>query len=297
MREITDDEIRHYRKHGVVYLPDLVDSAWLADMDVAFTEEMFAAPDGLSHLDLGSTAELLSEMGVQLLAADIGRPTGRFWVRTFNWRAFPAVAKLALEPPMPEAMARLMGCSRLNFFGEQLFFKEAGSAHRSAFHQDAPYFHITGEQCCTIWMPLDVVDADNGMMGYVRGSHRWAIHAANTFASQEPIPGSVLPKLPDVEGHEDDFDIVYYPAKPGDAIVHQVRTVHGSTGNTGTRDRRAFTLRYAGDDIRYLERDGTPPDSQKSAELTDGDLVDSAEFPLIWTSERGYVHDPTGVAT
>lgn len=145
MREITDDEIRDYRKHGVVYLPDLVDSTWLAEMETAFTDEMFAVADGLSHLDLVSTAELMSELGIQLLADDTARPTGRFWVRTFNWRSFPAVAKLALEPPMPEAIARLMGSSRLNFYGEQLFLKEAGSIHRSAFHQDAPYFHITGE--------------------------------------------------------------------------------------------------------------------------------------------------------
>ena len=90
------------------------------------------------------------------------------------------------------------------------------------------------------------------------------------------------------QGREQDFDIVYYPAKPGDAIVHHVKTVHGSTGNTGIRDRRAFALRYLGDDIRYLEREGAAPDSQKSTELGNGDLMDSDEFPLIWTQENGY---------
>lgn len=190
---------------------------------------------------------------------------------------------------MPEAIAKLMGATRLNFYGEQLFFKEAGSLHRTAFHQDAPYFHLSGGQCCTVWMPLDVVNSDNGMMGYVRGSHLWEIHAANVFASQAPIPGSTLDPLPDIERHEDEYDVVYYPAKPGDAIVHHVRTVHGSTGNTSRRDRRAFALRYLGDDVRYLEREGTPPDSQKSDALEDGDLMDSDEFPLIWTVDQGYL--------
>ena len=132
-------------------------------------------------------------------------------------------------------------------------------------------------------MPLDVVDAENGMMGYLRGSHRWDIHAANTFASQTPIPGSVNANLPDIEGNEEAYDIVYYPAKPGDAIVHNVNTVHGSTGNTSGRDRRALALRYLGDDIRYLERAGAAPDSQKSTALSDGDLMDSDEFPLLWS--------------
>lgn len=294
MREITEAEIRDYRKHGVVYLPNLLDAAWLEDMHAAFTEEMFSDVEGLTHIDIGSTAEILSQLGVQLLAED-AHPTGRFWARTFNWRSFPAVAELGLRRPMPEVVARLMGSSRINFFGEQLFLKEAGSTHRTAFHQDAPYFHITGTQCCTVWMPLDLVDNDNGMMGYVRGSHRWPIFAANTFASQAPIPGSVLAQLPDIEGHEDDYDIVYYPAKPGDAIVHHVGTVHGSTGNTGMRDRRAFTLRYTGDDVRYHEREGVPPDTQASLQLSNGDVLDSEEFPLIWTSDAGYVRSAAEV--
>jgi len=295
MRNITQNEIRHYREHGVVYLPGLLDADWLKRMDVAFAEEMFADPaeDDPGRLDLGSVAKLVeqaSSRGVPRESEeDSEKASGRFWVRTFSWRRFPAVTALGCRAPMPEAIAHLMGATRLNFYGEQLFFKEAGSLHRTAFHQDAPYFHLTGEQCCTVWMPLDVVDRDNGMMGYVLGSHRWKLHAANVFTSQRPIPGSTLDRLPDIEGHEDRYDVVYYPAKPGDAIVHHVRTVHGSTGNVGERDRRAFTLRYVGDDVRYLEREGVPPDSQKSTTLEDGDLMDSDEFPLIWTADRGYV--------
>ena len=289
MREITEEEVRHYQKHGVVYLPNLLNESWLKDLESAFAEEMFADPQGLNHLDLRSGAQFLEQQGLELLARNSKAATGRFWIRTFNWRRFSSVATLGCAPPMPEAVAKLMGSTRLNFYGEQLFFKEAGSLHRTAFHQDAPYFHLSGEQCCTVWMPLDVVDSANSMMGYVRGSHRWEIHAANVFAGQAPIPGSTLAQLPDIEGHEDEYDVVYYPAEPGDAIVHHVRTVHGSTGNASERDRRAFALRYAGDDVRYLEREGAPPDSQKSDGLEDGDLLDSHEFPLIWTADRGYL--------
>jgi len=289
MREITDEEIRHYREHGVVHLPNLLDDGWLKDLEAAYVEEMFADPEELGHLDLAAGARFLKQQGMELLADDSKEATGRFWVRTFNWRRFPSVAALGCGPPMPEKIAKLMGSTRLNFFGEQLFFKEAGSLHPTAFHQDAPYFHLTGDQCCTVWMPLDVVDSDNSMMGYVRGSHRWPIYAANVFAGQSRIPGSTLEQLPDIEGHEDEYDVVYYPAKPGDAIVHHVRTVHGSTGNLSNRDRRSFTLRYVGDDVRYLEREGAPPDSQKSSVLKDGDILDSEEFPLIWTADQGYI--------
>jgi ectoine hydroxylase-related dioxygenase (phytanoyl-CoA dioxygenase family) len=71
--------------------------------------------------------------------------------------------------------------------------------------------------------------------------------------------------------------------------VHHVRTVHGSKENRSTsRARRALTLRYLGDDVRYLERSGAPPDSRKSSALNDGDRADSPDFPLVWTAESGY---------
>lgn len=292
MRPITDDEVRRYREDGVVFLPDLLDPAWLLKMRAAYDQEMGNDGHGLVRVDVGEVARIVAELGFEVLAGEDQRSTGRFEVRTFNWRQFPAVAELGCQAPMPQAIARLLGAARINFFGEQLFLKEAGSLHRTAFHQDAPYFHITGDQCCTVWMPLDEVDEDNGMMGYVPRSHLWPVHAANTFASQAPIPGSQLPRLPDIEGREDEFGVVYFPAKPGDAIVHHVRTVHGSTGNVGTRDRRAFTLRYAGDDVRYCERDGAPGDSQRSRTLVEGDLLDSPEFPLVWSAETGYLPVP-----
>ena len=71
-----------------------------------------------------------------------------------------------------------------------------------------PYFHVTGDKCCTVWIPLDPIRADNGMMGYVRGSHRWQTHAANGVVTQTPLPGSVLPQLPDIEGTTGEHDIV-----------------------------------------------------------------------------------------
>jgi ectoine hydroxylase-related dioxygenase (phytanoyl-CoA dioxygenase family) len=50
--------------------------------------------------------------------------------------------------------------------------KEAGSGLRTAFHQDAPYFPFSGLQCAICWVPATIVRADDGRMGYVRGSHK-----------------------------------------------------------------------------------------------------------------------------
>ena len=237
---------------------------------------------------------MLQAMGAELLASneEVSQAEGLFKVGTFNHLRVPDLRTLGIHAPLPEVAARLMGANRINFYGDQFFLKEPRSMHRTAFHQDAPYFHLEGDQCCTIWMPLDVVDKSNSAMGYVRGSHRWPIHAANGFVTRQPMPGSPEKPLPDIEGHEDDYDIQWVECQPGDAIVHHVRTVHGSTGNTTDRPRRAVSLRYLGEDCRYHPREGTPPDSQKSEHLSPGDPMASPEFPLIWTRDEGYLPEP-----
>ena len=288
MRNITEAERRHYHRHGVVHLPGLLDDAWLARLGAALAEEMSSDPAGLNLVDFKALAPMIEASGAEFVTPGAGSATGRFCISSFNWRRFPALAALCCGPPLPEKVADLMGADRVNFYGEQLFLKEAGSLHRTAFHQDMPYFHVTGDKCCTAWVPLDAIHADNGMMGYVRGSHRWPTHAANGFVTQTPLGGSPLPKLPDIEGGAGDFDIVYYAAQPGDVIVHHANTVHGATGNSSPRDRRALSLHYLGDDVRYREREGVALDAGKSPTLGNGAVMDSEEFPRVWTRAEGY---------
>ncbi|MDE0008559.1 MAG: phytanoyl-CoA dioxygenase family protein, partial [Gammaproteobacteria bacterium] len=152
-----------------------------------------------------------------------------------------------------------------------------------------PYFHVIGEKCCTVSIPLDAVNADNGMMAYVRGSHRWQRHAPNGFVTPIPLYGTPLPKLPDIEGDNAGYDIVHYATEPGDIIVHHANTVHSASGNTTDRDRRAHSLHYLGDDVRYRERQGMALDLGKSPTLKEGDRMDSEELPLVWSREQGYV--------
>ncbi|MEO0369052.1 MAG: phytanoyl-CoA dioxygenase family protein [Pseudomonadota bacterium] len=269
-RALTDDERQQYKDHGFVHLKGILDPDWVADAEAAFTDVMSADPADVYHLDMGGMANLASQMGAKTLEdtplhenRSAAESKGRFWVRTFNWDRFDSLQSVATNGPLPELAAELMEASKINFYGDQLFLKEPMSVRRTAFHQDATYFHLEGEQCCTMWVPLDKVDKENSTMGYIRGSHRGPLYLPNTFVSQTPMPGAHgHEQLPDIEGNEDDYDIVYCEAEPGDVIMHHVRTLHGSTGNTSpTRRRRAMGLRYIGDDVRYLERDGAPEDS------------------------------------
>ena len=289
MRKVTTAERRHYRDHGVVYLPEFLDEDWLKRLEAACYIETSTDSAGLNIVDFRALTPMFEAAGAKLVTPEAKSAPGRFRIGSFNWRAFPEVAAIACGPPLPERMAALMDSDRLNFYGEQLFFKEADSLHRTVFHQDLPYFHVTGQQCCTVWMPLDPAVEDSGMMGYVRGSHRWPTHASSGFVTQHSMIESPLPQLPDIEGAEGDYDIVYYPAQPGDIIVHHANTVHGSTGNASNRHRRAFSLHYLGDDVRYCKRQGVAQEAGMSPALNDGDRMDCEAFPLVWTRTQGYL--------
>ena len=111
------------------------------------------------------------------------------------------------------------------------------------------------------WVPVDTVGADNGPMGYVRGSHRWGrtfkpsdfVTETGTFPERDGIDLSGLDVLPPVD--PDDPALVYLEAEPGDVIVHHWATVHGSAGNTSaTATRRAASVRYALDGCTWYQR-------------------------------------------
>src|SRR5690606_24807020 len=134
------------------------------------------------------------------------------------------------------------------------------------------------------WVSVDHVTKANGAMGYVRGSHLWGRQfAANSFVSQKLLPGAVGEQIPDIEGNEDDYDIVYYDYEPGDVLVHHYRTLHGATGNVSSdTPRRSFAVRYTGEDVRYFQRPGAPGEAPGSERLKDGDPLGGPDFPVVW---------------
>jgi ectoine hydroxylase-related dioxygenase (phytanoyl-CoA dioxygenase family) len=142
-----------------------------------------------------------------------------------------------------------------------------------------------------MWIPVDPVTAASGGMKYWRGSHRRKeIYAPNVFVSQTPLPGSEGELLPDIDGHPDDYDIIHFDVEPGDILVHHYRTVHGTGGNLSRYQvRRAASLRYCGDDIRFKSRPWAPRQLHHTNRLQDGDPLSGPDFPIVWTRKRSTV--------
>ena len=301
IRTLTPDEIETYRRDGVVCIRGALSDDWVAvvrdAVDDAEQRYRQASAEGspgedlpeptLEHshlLAMGQLGEILEKQGMDVLRdRESSSADGQYILVNNAVLDYPAVQRLALESPLAEAAAALFGADKVNLIFDQVFVKQPGAVGRTAFHQDQPYFRVDGEQCASFWTPCEPVDQTNGAMGYVKGSHRWGLHAPNEFVSQTPTGEYGLPQLPDIEGCEEEYDIVYFDVNPGDVIVHDYRTVHGARGNvSASRGRRSVSIRYGGDDLVYLDRPSARGVFPKDPALADGDPLDGEVFPVVW---------------
>jgi ectoine hydroxylase-related dioxygenase (phytanoyl-CoA dioxygenase family) len=250
----------------------------------AWIERMRAAIDG--------------EMaGASPTAAEYGKQAGRFYGDFFMWLHNADFRAIALDSPLPELAAAVMGAKTVHLLYDQLFVKEPGSVERTPWHQDLPYWPVTGEQIVSIWVPVDAAGPDNGVVTYVRGSHLWGRtyrpqafdeRNAGAFAAS---PYEAMPMI-DAARHE----LISWRLEPGDVLLHKGLTIHGAAGNASTdRRRRALALRYTGDDVRYSARAGTFMEMASvrafvpAPELADGDRLGGPLFPRAWAVDAGDV--------
>ncbi len=262
LRAITAEECVTYARDGVVCLTGVFSREWLAFLTEA-TEEAMAHP--------GPHAE-------EYEAADGG---GRFYGEVETAERLASFRRFALESPAAQIAGQVMGATRVNFFYDQLLVKEPGTSARTPWHQDQPYWAVSGRQVCSLWLPLDPVPREVAVE-YVCGSHAWPEFSPYHFANGSPYAGTGLPPLPDIERTRDRHRIVAFDMQPGDCMVFQAMVVHGAPGNAGTGRRRALSTRWTGDDARYCVRKGEVAIPTADPGLAHGARMDCARFPLVW---------------
>jgi ectoine hydroxylase-related dioxygenase (phytanoyl-CoA dioxygenase family) len=311
VRPITIDEVNAYETSGVVHLrgvlnlqavnalrrsidlavetlkesPSGYDFAALADAYEKFDEATVEAASGGQH-DLTAIMKHMRQSGQPLLIDDVkNEKQGSYFVDTAVSSRIKEFRQFVMRGAAPEIAAALMRSSTIRFYDDQVFVKEPGSRQRAAFHVDSAYFNIQGNQCCTMWIPTDPVSVRNGGMVYLRGSHRAGkTYAANVFLSQAPLPGSVGEDLSDLEKNPQNYDLVAFDVEPGDVLVHHHLTIHGTGGNHSRYQvRRAASIRYIGDDIKFHNKPGTPPRLHHTHNLQEGDEMTADDFPVCWS--------------
>lgn len=259
----SKSEIQAFEKDGVVCLRGTFDQDWIHHLQ-NWTEIAMADP--------GPNAEEYTKDG----------RSGRAFNDLDLARRHPGFRKFVFESPAAELAGQIMNSRKVNFFYDQLIVKEPATKEITPWHQDQPYWAVSGRQVCSIWLPLDPVPREVGVQ-YVAGSHHWPAHNPRHFADDSPYADTGLPELPDIDKNRDGYTIKTWEMQPGDCLVFHAMTVHGAPGNLGySSRRRALATRWAGDDARYCVREGEVGIPTRDPGLAHGDLLDCEDFPVVW---------------
>jgi ectoine hydroxylase-related dioxygenase (phytanoyl-CoA dioxygenase family) len=208
---------------------------------------------------------------------------GRFIEDFCNWRTNSAYRRFIFDSGLAKIAGELMGSSTVRLYHDHMLTKEAGTAQRTPWHQDQPYYNVEGRQAVSFWIPVDPV-ARACSLEFVAGSHKgpWLMPRSFMDAQARWFPEGSLADLPDIDADREAHPILGWDVAPGDAVAFHMLCLH-SAGGTNRR-RRVFSLRFIGDDVTHAPRRWpTSPDFPGLAdELAAGAAMDHALFPVVW---------------
>ncbi len=208
------------------------------------------------------------------------------------WQDNERYRRFIFASALGEVGARLMRSSTARLYHDHMLTKEAGTRQRTPWHQDQPYYNISGFQNCSFWIPVDPVGRD-ATLEFVAGSHRgpWLMPRSFLDAQARWFPEGSLAEQPDLEADRGRYRVLGWELQPGDAVCFHMLTLHASGGvGAGTR-RRVFSVRLLGDDIRHAPRRWqTSPDFPGLAETLPADApMEHPLFPKLWPQTKPWV--------
>jgi ectoine hydroxylase-related dioxygenase (phytanoyl-CoA dioxygenase family) len=192
--------------------------------------------------------------------------------------------RLIFGSALGEAGARLMRSVTARLYHDHMLTKEPGTRQPTPWHQDQPYYNISGAQNCSFWIPADAVSRPS-TLEFVAGSHRgpWLMPRSFMDAQARWFPQGSLADLPDIEADRSRFRILGWALEPGDAVCFHMLTLHAAAGVSAGQRRRVFSVRLIGDDVRHAPRSWkTSPEFPSLTDLAPQAPLEHPLFPLLW---------------
>ena len=193
---VTEERVAAFRLDGAV----CVRGVFSAD-DLALVEEAI-------EQNLAAPIE-------RALVASRPEDPGRFFEDFCNWQRLPGIEEVMRASPAVAVAGRLMGSEQVRFYHDHVLVKESGTAQRTPWHQDQPYYNVDGTQTCSVWLPVDPVSRA-ATLEFVAGSHLGPWLMLRTFMDNQAkwFPDGALDELPDIEADRSAFEIIGWERAP-----------------------------------------------------------------------------------
>ena len=209
---------------------------------------------------------------------------GRFFEDYCNWERIEEFKDCMFNSPAAQIVAEATKSQSIQIFHDHIFIKDPGTNKETPWHQDMPYYCVDGNDTGSFWIPLDEVNKENNLKLILR-SHKWQkLLRPTKWSNNQPWykDDSSFMNLPKIEEFEK--DILIPNLKLGDAVLFNFKTVHGSTGNNSSLSRRAFSMRFIGDDVRFIQRKGTTSPPFEGINLKTDDIMREDWFPKVFSN-------------
>jgi len=263
---ITAEQIDFFQKNGVVCLKGLLNQQHLEVLTKGIeTHLRYPSPRAkvASHQD----------------------DPGQFFEDFCNWPDNSYYRHFIFNSGLGAVAGQLMQCQQVRLYHDHVLVKTSGTRQRTPWHQDQPYYNVDGLQNCSMWIAIDPVERDSSLE-FVAGSHKGPWLMPRSFKDNQAkwFPEGALADLPDIEAARENYPILGWAIEPGDVLCFHMLTLHAAAGMAKNKQRRVFSLRFLGDDMRHAPRPWvtSPEFPGLSKRLPAGAVMDDPLFPVLW---------------
>ena len=263
---LNDEQINRYKQEGALVIREVF-KPWINVLREGF-EEVLKNPGPHARENVSK------------------KENGRFFEDYCNWHRIPEFIKFVKESPAAQIVAEATDSNSIQVFHDHIFVKDPDTNKPTPWHQDMPYYCVDGEDTGSYWIPLDEVNKENTLK-VILGSHKWPKLVQPTkWFNDKPWYNNETEfmDMPDIKSIKN--EIMEADLKLGDAILFNFKTVHGTSGNNTKNKRRAFSMRFIGDDVRYIDRGGETSPPFTGINLKAGDTLRTDWFPVVWSKQN-----------
>jgi len=261
--DISNNQIKSYKEEGAILLKGVFID-WVETLETGI-EKLIKnpSPRERSYLPKDGTAKFFQDL--------------------CNWNRIDEFKDFIFNSDIGKISSALMNSQFTRFFHDHVLVKEPGSSLATPWHQDLPYYCVDGVQNVSFWIPLDPISKEICLKCISKSHLSGKMHKPKRFNGNDLYENDESIEVPDINANRNDYKILSWEIKAGDAIAFDFRTLHGASENVNKLSRRRiFSARIVGDDAFFVDRGGKGSPPFENIKLKTGDKLVGEEFPIIY---------------